>query len=107
MTKPATTSLLYALVATLFLLALTPVLSSHALAAENVAMAGQSQVVNINSADAETLAQNLVGVGLSRAQEIVRYRDAYGPFYSVEDLLEVRGIGRSTLEKNRERITLE
>ena len=98
---------LYTLVVCLSIVSFTPVLSTQVLAAEDVAVASQAQSVNINSADAQTLAQRLVGVGLSRAREIVRYREAYGPFYSLEDLLEVRGIGRSTLEKNRERITLE
>ena len=64
-------------------------------------------VVNINSADADTLATALDGVGKNRAREIVRYREAYGPFYSVEDLLEVRGVGQSILNNNRERIILE
>ncbi len=84
-------------------LALNPwVGSSHALAADPA-----PAVVNINSADADTLAGALDGVGKSRAREIVRYREAYGPFYSVEDLLEVRGVGQSILNNNRERITLE
>ena len=63
--------------------------------------------VNINVADAATLAAALNGVGLSRAEEIVRYREAYGPFSSVEELVEVKGIGESTLEKNRTVITLD
>ncbi|MFK7977651.1 MAG: ComEA family DNA-binding protein [Halioglobus sp.] len=63
--------------------------------------------VNINTADAATLALNLRGVGQSRAQEIVRHREAYGPFASPEELMEVKGIGQSTLEQNRTRITLE
>ncbi len=63
--------------------------------------------VNINDADAETLAERLVGIGPARAEEIVRYREAYGPFHSVEDLLEVRGVGKSILNNNRERISLE
>lgn len=63
--------------------------------------------VNINSADAATMAAGLKGVGQSRAMEIVRYREAYGPFASVEELAEVKGIGKSTLEKNRTLITLE
>ena len=88
-------------------ISLTPMLVGTLVHAEDMAAASQAQSVNINSADAETLAHNLVGVGLSRAQEIVRYRESYGPFYSVEDLMEVRGIGRSTLKKNRDRITLE
>ena len=63
--------------------------------------------VNINSADATTLASGLRGVGDSRAMEIVRYREAYGPFTSVEELAEVKGIGQSTLDQNRAVITLD
>ena len=69
--------------------------------------AGAVAVVNINSADAKTLAQKLEGIGQTRAEEIVRYREAYGPFFAVEDLLEVRGVGKATLDNNRERIALE
>ena len=65
------------------------------------------QAVNINTADAQALAETLKGVGVSRAQEIVRYRETYGPFSSVDELIEVKGIGASTLEMNREVITLE
>lgn len=65
------------------------------------------QPVNINKADAATLAASLDGVGPSRAEEIIRYREAYGPFKSVEELLDVKGIGQSTLDQNRALITLE
>lgn len=63
--------------------------------------------VNINTADAATLAAGLTGVGPSRAEDIVRYREAYGPFTTVEQLAEVKGVGPSTLAKNRARITLD
>jgi len=63
--------------------------------------------VNINTADAQTLAAALKGVGETRAMEIVRYREAYGPFASAEELTEVKAIGKSTLDINREVITLE
>lgn len=63
--------------------------------------------VNINKADAATLASGLSGVGASRAEEIVRYRETFGPFKSVDELTEVKGIGKSTLDENRARITLE
>jgi len=63
--------------------------------------------VNINTADAQTLAANLKGVGETRAAEIVRYREAYGPFASADELTEVKGIGKSTLDMNRDVITLE
>jgi competence protein ComEA len=46
-------------------------------------------------------------VGPSKAEEIVRYREAFGPFETVDELAEVKGIGKSTLEKNRDLITLE
>jgi competence protein ComEA len=63
--------------------------------------------VNINTADAQTLAAALKGVGESRAMEIIRYREAYGPFSSIEELAEVKGIGQATLDRNRAVITLE
>jgi competence protein ComEA len=63
--------------------------------------------VNINKADAVSIASALKGVGNARAQEIVRYREAYGPFASVDELADVKGIGKSTLDDNRARITLE
>ena len=80
---------------------------STAVFAQEVAAAPAVATININSADAQTLAAGLNGVGQSRAMEIVRYREAYGPFASVEELTEVKGIGESTLEKNRTLITLE
>ncbi len=75
--------------------------------ADDAAQDATVSTVNINSANAEALASALNGVGYSRAEDIVRYRKQYGPFGSVDDLTEVKGIGKSTLEKNRARITLE
>lgn len=57
--------------------------------------------VDINSADARTLAASLAGVGLVKAEAIVAYRDSNGPFEHAEDLLKVRGIGHKTLDANR------
>ena len=62
--------------------------------------------VNINTASAEELAERLSGVGDSKAQAIVRYREQFGAFESVEELAEVAGIGAATVERNRERIRL-
>ena len=62
--------------------------------------------VNINAADAETLAQELKGIGLSRAEAIVAYRNQHGKFNSVDELANVKGIGVSILEKNRDNILL-
>ena len=63
--------------------------------------------VNINTADAETIASTLKGIGLKKAQAIVEYRENFGPFHDVEELLEVKGIGKSTLEKNVNKMLVE
>jgi competence protein ComEA len=60
--------------------------------------------VNINSADAATLARELADVGLVKAEAIVAYREAHGPFSTFEDLAKVKGIGPRVIEENRERI---
>ena len=56
-------------------------------------------MININKADAETIAENLVGI--SKAKAIVEYRQENGKFESVEELTNVKGIGEKTLDKNR------
>ena len=63
--------------------------------------------VNINTADAETLASELEGVGITKARAIVAYRNANGPFTTAESLTEVTGIGVRTIELNRANILLE
>lgn len=66
-----------------------------------------AQTVNINTASAAEIAETLQGVGEAKAEAIVAFREGNGNFESVESLAEVRGIGAATVEKNRERITLE
>lgn len=80
-----------------------PVEPPAAVAAQAVQPAG----VSINSADATQLAAVLVGVGPRRAEAIVRYREQFGPFGSIEELTEVRGIGAATLQRNRALIRLD
>lgn len=63
--------------------------------------------VDVNTADAETISAGLTGVGLSRASAIVEYRKLNGPFKSVDELLNVKGIGERTLEINRDNILLQ
>jgi competence protein ComEA len=62
--------------------------------------------VDINSADAETLAGSIDGVGTQKAIAIIEYRKANGPFSSVEDLANVQGIGMKTIDRNRDRLTV-
>ena len=64
-----------------------------------------ANTVDINTADAKTL-ETLDGVGPSKAQAIIEYRQANGPFKSPDDLGKVKGIGDKTLEANRERISV-
>jgi len=66
--------------------------------------ANEVSKVNLNTADLDTLQNALVGIGKVKAQAIIDHRDANGPFASVDDLLEVKGIGAATLEKNRDRL---
>ena len=62
--------------------------------------------VDVNIADAATLAANIKGVGLKKAAAIVAYREANGPFKKIEDLVKVKGIGVKLLEKNRVNIQI-
>jgi len=67
----------------------------------------QPQPVNINAASPELLSEGLAGVGLAKAYRIVEHRESYGPFESIDELIEVKGIGDSIIARNRDRIVLE
>lgn len=68
--------------------------------------AAAASPVNVNTADAATIASTLDGVGLVKAKAIVDYRKDHGPFKQVSDLTHVKGIGKATLEHNRDAIRL-
>src|SRR5687767_11718343 len=93
---PATRSVaMQSFIVTLKSLVLMLLLTGSAFAADKV---------NINSASAAELDRVLMNVGASKAQAIVDYRQAHGPFKSVEDLALVKGIGLKTVERNHDRI---
>ena len=63
--------------------------------------------VDINTADAATIAKELQGIGLSRAQAIVAYREKNGAFRSADELRKIKGIGAKVLERNRANIKVD
>jgi competence protein ComEA len=63
--------------------------------------AAHAAPVDINRADAAELDRAMVGVGAARAQAIVDHREQHGPFKSVDELTNVKGIGAATVERNR------
>ena len=71
---------------------------------QDVAAKAQSGKVDLNSADVPTLQRELAGVGEAKAKAIVAYRESNGAFASVDELLEVKGIGKALLDRNRDRI---
>ena len=62
--------------------------------------------VNVNTADAATIAARLDGVGLKKAQAIVSYREANGRFDAAAELANVKGIGAATVARNADRIAV-
>lgn len=66
--------------------------------------AGAAEPVNINTADASTIAANLNGIGDSKARAIVEFREKNGPFKSADELVKVKGVGLKIVDKNRELI---
>ena len=96
----------------------TTMLSSQVFAEEMVAEQAQvqqqtasqttqqavSDKLNINTASASDIQKALIGIGAKKAEAIVQYREKHGNFTAAEQLLEVQGIGKATLEKNRDRI---
>ena len=57
--------------------------------------------VNVNTADAKTISEALSGIGMKKAEAIVKYRTDKGMFKTADDLANVAGIGEKTVEKNK------
>lgn len=79
------------------LLGLAPFIAGQSLAQE-------MEPINVNSADAELLAE-LPGIGETRAAAIVEDREANGPYESAEELMRVSGIGEATVEGLADQVT--
>ncbi len=67
----------------------------------------QGAKVNLNSANAETLQKELSGIGAAKANAIVAYREEHGGFTAVDELIEVKGIGKALLDKNRDKLSID
>lgn len=65
------------------------------------------RLMNINTADAQSISKVLSGVGLKKAQAIVAYREQYGEFKTLNELTDVKGIGAGTVAKNEHVIVFE
>ena len=69
-------------------------------------LASSPTVININTASEAQLTQ-LDGIGAKKAQQIILYRQMIAPFATADDLANVKGIGKATVDKNRHRITTQ
>jgi len=78
----------------------------HLVALSALLLNSAAYAVNVNSADAVTIADELKGIGKVKAEAIVAYRTEHGPFTAVEALDAVKGIGPATIDKNRDKIEL-
>ncbi len=66
----------------------------------------QVSSINLNTADAKSIAKALKGIGIKKAQAIIAYRKKHGNFKAVEELASVKGIGVATIAKNHKLISL-
>lgn len=73
---------------------------------EKISSSGESSTININAASKETL-MTLNGIGESKAQAIIDYREETGGFKSVDELTNISGIGEKTLEKIKDKISIK
>jgi competence protein ComEA len=61
-----------------------------------------AESININTANKETLMSAIKGVGEKKAEAIIAYRETNGPFKSIDELTNVKGIGPEMIDKHRE-----
>jgi len=70
-------------------------------------MAAHAEPVDINLASADALAQNIVGVGPVTAQKIISYREEHGGFQTVDELMNISGVGIKVLEANQDVLMID
>lgn len=90
----------------LFVVALAGLSPVSSLAAETPAANSTVETIHLNQATAEQL-QALPGVGPALSERIVLYRTEHGPFRTVDQLAEVKGVGQAKLAKFRKQLTVE
>lgn len=64
-----------------------------------------AESININTADKETLMSVINGVGDKKAEAIISYRKENGPFKSIDELTNIKGIGQGMVDKHREMLS--
>jgi competence protein ComEA len=75
--------------------------------AETATQQVATSAVNINTADAQTMINaHIKGIGKKRAEAIVAYREAHGPFKSLDDLKKIKGLNGKVIDANRERLAI-
>ncbi|MCU1722234.1 ComEA family DNA-binding protein [Pseudomonas sp. 5P_5.1_Bac1] len=74
--------------------------------ATTVMVEPQQPLIDLNKADVSTLQSQLSGIGKAKAEAIVAYREKHGDFTSVDELLEIKGIGKALLERNRDKLNV-
>lgn len=102
-TGVATTRVRAALIAALAAVGFAAVIAA---ASAPPAAAAPTGVVNVNTASAPEL-ELLPGIGESKAKAIIAHREDHGAYQQVEDLLEVKGIGDSALDRIRKLVVVE
>lgn len=85
---------------------LAALLLSVSLGLSSSVLAQEIAPINVNTADAELLAE-LPGIGPSRAEALIEEREANGAFESAADLERVSGIGPATIDRMRDQVTFE
>lgn len=64
------------------------------------------KMINLNTATQDELVRELNGIGQAKAKSIIEYREKYGPFISINQIMEVSGVGPAIFEKNKDKLSI-